>query len=373
MHVIALENEPSTRRGGQEISLRDVCRGLTQRGHTVTLLYRSPGNLLDEYRSFCQQVMPLRQYRVEMKQPLTSSWQLIDDLRRVPAPPNSLVYSNQYHDSFSGMVLARLKGLPFVCHLRLPPPPALGWQWNLGMRSTRRLIAVSQQTKGEWIKRGFAANRIDVVYNGVSPERFTPATNRQEARSQLSLPADIPLISYVSRLDRDKGLETLIRAFDQAMQQGLTAHLAIAGKPHNQRPEYLDTLKSLVHSLSLANHITFLGHVSQPQQVYQASDLMVLPSEWPEPFARSLLEAMACGIPVLGSRMGGIPELLSGPFSRHLFEAGSVEELASKLQQFIHWREQEPDLGQRCRDHIAQNFNLTKTVDGVEAALLKAL
>lgn len=373
MHVVVLENEPSSRRGGQELSLLDVCRGLHQRGHTVTLLYRQPGDLLTQYQTFCQEIRPLRQYRIEMAQPLTASWQLLDDLRQIPIPGQSLVYSNQYHESFAAMVLARLRGIPFVCHLRLPPPPALGWQWGLGMKSTRRIIAVSQQTKEQWVQRGFAADRMDVVYNGVSPQRFLPAENVAAMRSQLHLPPNRPLVSYVGRLDKAKGLETLLKAFQRVCQRGLVAHLVIAGKPHLQKPEYQDQLKRLVGQLALESHVTFLGHVSQPQQVYQASDVMVLPSEWPEPFARSLIEAMACGIPVIGSRMGGIPEFMSGPFANGLFEAGDVEALADRIEQVVGWRDQDPDLGRRCREHVIQNFNLTQTLDGVETSLLKAL
>ncbi|MBD0337409.1 MAG: glycosyltransferase family 4 protein, partial [Cyanobacteria bacterium Co-bin13] len=300
MHIVVLENEPSTQRGGQELSLLDVCRGLAQRGHRLTLLYRSPGDLLAEYETFCHSVMQLRQYRIEMRQPLTSTWQLISDLRQVAVEPPGLIYSNQYHDSFAGLVLSRLKGVPFVCHLRLPPPPALGWQWSLGMKSARRLIAVSQQTKEEWVSRGFAPDRIDVVYNGIDPERFAPIKNAAGMRSHLNLPPDKPLVCYVGRLDPTKGLETLLKAIQ--LTDG-TVHLAIAGKP--RRPDYLNALKKQVKELGLEQQVTFLGHVSQPQQVYGASDLMVLPSQWPEPFGRSLIEAMTCGIPAIGSRIGG--------------------------------------------------------------------
>ncbi|MBD2256762.1 glycosyltransferase family 4 protein [Pseudanabaena sp. FACHB-2040] len=367
MHIIVLENEPSTQRGGQELSLLDVCRGLAQRGHRLTLLYRSPGDLLAEYQTFCHSAMLLRQYRIEMRQPLTSSWQLVNDLRRVAVEPPGLVYSNQYHDSFAGLVLSQLKGVPFVCHLRLPPPPALGWQWSLGMKRARRLIAVSQQTREEWVKRGFAAEQIDVVYNGIDSERFMPAGEVAEMRSHLNLPPDKPLVCYVGRLDPTKGLETLLRAVQRIAP---TVHLAIAGK--SRRPDYLTVLKTLVRDLGLEQQVTFLGHVSQPQQVYGASDLMVLPSEWPEPFGRSLIEAMACGIPVIGSRIGGIPEVLTGPLAENLVEAGNAAALAQRIQQLAQWRHHDPGLGQRCRDYAVSQFSLVRTLDGVESSLVKA-
>lgn len=374
MHIIALENQPSSQRGGQELSLFDVCRGLAARGHQVSLLYRSPGDLLTQYQQFCQQTVPVRQYRLEMKQPLQSSWQLASDIRQVSVGPDSVVYANQYHDSFLGLLLAGWHRLPLVCHLRLPPPPALGWQWRWGMASARRLIAVSQQTRQAWIECGMRPERIACVYNGIDPQRFSPApAGWVEARSRFSLPADRSLITYVGRLDRPKGVETLIRGFGLALEAGLAGHLAIAGKPHNQRPTYLDELKGLVQALALGEQVSFLGHVAAPEQLYQASDLLVLPSEWPEPFGRTLIEAMACGTPALGSRTGGIPEVLSGPLAAGLFEPANAAALAQRLVQFGRWREQDPGLGQRCREQAIARFDLSQTLSGVEQALLAAL
>lgn len=371
MNIIVLENQPSSRRGGQELSLFDVCRGLAQKGHSITLLYTATGNLLDQYATFCSDLIKVDNYRFNAKRPLQSLSKLLPDLWTAALKKADVVYSNQYHDSFFGCTLSRLKRIPFVCHLRLPPPSPLGWQWQIGMKGASRLIAVSDHTKQEWHQLGYSADTIDVVYNGINETIFSPSSSVASACQQLGLPADCLVVSYVGRLDRHKGIETLIKGFAQLNQPHVC--LAIAGKPHNDNASYLAELKSLAAHLNISEKVIFLGHVDQPVQVYQSSDLVVLPSEWPEPFGRTIIEAMSSGIPVLASRVGGIPEILTDSFSQGLFESANPHSIAEKLHQHLSWREQNPTLGKQCREHILDKFTLDNALAKIEQSLLKAV
>ncbi|MEL6881408.1 MAG: glycosyltransferase family 4 protein [Cyanobacteria bacterium J06607_10] len=386
MNITVLENQPSSRRGGQELSLFDVCRGLAKKGHSITLLYTATGNLLDQYATFCSDLIKVDNYRFNAKRPLQSLSTLLPDLWTTALKKADVVYSNQYHDSFFGCTLSRLKQIPFVCHLRLPPPSPLGWQWKIGMKGASRLIAVSNHTKQEWCQLGYSADAIDVVYNGINETIFSPASSVAAARQQLGLPADRYVVSYVGRLDRHKGIETLIQGFAQLNQpQANQPHanqpqanqpqacLAIAGKPHNDNASYLAELQSLAAHLNVAEKVVFLGHVDRPVQVYQSSDLVVLPSEWPEPFGRTIIEAMSSGVPVLASRVGGIPEILTDSFSHGLFESANPHSIAEKLHQHLPWREQNPTLGRQCREHVLDKFTLDAALANVERSLLKAV
>jgi glycosyltransferase involved in cell wall biosynthesis len=373
MHLVVLENQPASNRGGQEISLFDVCSGLAKRGHKLTLLYLQPGNLLKHYQQFCDQTILIKHYRIDTKKPLASAIDFYQDSQKVQFYPDALVYGNQYHDSFFGYLLARSHNAPYVCHLRLPPPPSLGWQWSLGVKGARRLIAVSQQTKQDWVRVGCRNRSIDVVHNGVEVNAFKPATDRSLLRTQWQLPLHSPIISYIGRLDKVKGLETLLHAFAVLLKTKPDAHLLIAGKPLLQKQHYRTELEALTAQLGITSQVTFLGHVAEPIALYQLSDLTVLPSVWAEPLGRTLLESMACGTPVIASRMGGIPEVLTGEFAEALVQPGDAEDLATKLQPFLNWRTTDPTLGDRCRHHIAENFTIQKTVAQIERTLLDAL
>lgn len=381
MHVIVLENEPSSERGGQERSLLDVCRGLAQRGHRLSLLYVQSGDLLAQYQTFCADWYAVSGYRFYPRYPLRSLQQWRRDIFKIPVTRDSVIYSNQYHDSLFGTTFARLRRVPFVCHLRLPPGLPLGVQCNWGMGGTDRLIAVSRQTQVDWQTAGFERKPIDVVYNAIDVDQFQPTTDLVACRHRWGLAAGDRAIAYVGRLDQVKGVETLLRAFAQMTPINsknpdagkAQIHLLVAGKPLITQSDYGEHLKRLTKHLGIETRVHFLGHVNDPRWVYQASDVVVLPSEWSEPFGRVLIEGMACAIPAVGSAIGGIPEVLADLPYNALFQPGNQAELANRLEMLIDWRSHQPDLGQQCRQHVKAKFLLSHTIDGVETALHRAL
>ena len=119
--------------------------------------------------------------------------------------------------------------------------------------------------------------------------------------------------------------------------------------------------------------VDFLGHVANPISLFQASDVTVLPSLWSEPFGRTVIESMACGTPVVASRVGGIPEILTGEFQKGLFEPGNERSLADAVGRLMNWRDEDTQLGERCREHVVANFNVDKTISGVESVFLKVV
>ena len=113
MHIIVLENQPTAARGGQHLSLLDVCWGLSQRGHTISLLYEQAGDLQEQYQQFCLQTLLVKGYTIHNK---TDIYPLIAEVWRlkwqIPDSKDSVVYINQYHDSLFGSALALAKQIP---------------------------------------------------------------------------------------------------------------------------------------------------------------------------------------------------------------------------------------------------------------------
>jgi len=226
--------------------------------------------------------------------------------------------------------------------------------------------------KLDWINTGYKEGLeeiIDVVYNGIDLEVYKPANDLSRIRKEWNIPTNISVISYVGRIDKQKGLETLIKAFALLLKTGVHTKLLIAGQPVAQGEEYKKYLEQLATDLGIENHVDFLGHITNTTSLYQVSDVTVLPSLWSEPFGRVIVESMACGTPVVASRIGGIPESLTGEFQNGLFEPGNERDLSDTLNQIVYWRSKEPKLGERCREHVVSKFSLDKMVDGVEKVL----
>ena len=225
----------------------------------------------------------------------------------------------------------------------------------------------------DWVKSGFNEEKIDIVHGGTNPEIFKPTSDFSLIRKEWNIPESTKIISYVGRLDKEKGLETLIKAFALLKKSNLDAKLLIAGKPLSQGEEYKQSLEQLAIDLGIEQDVDFLGHVANTTSVYQVSDVAVLPSLWSEPFGRTNIESMACGTPVVASRTGGITEILTEEFQNGLFEPGNQQELADTLDSIVYWRDKDPTLGKRCRDHILSNFTLDTMVDGIEKVLLRVV
>ncbi|MBQ5755468.1 MAG: glycosyltransferase family 4 protein [Oscillospiraceae bacterium] len=152
---------------------------------------------------------------------------------------------------------------------------------------------------------------------------FLPLGTRYEAR-----PARNEDLLYLGRLSREKGLATLLRAM--ALCPG--ARLKIAGDGPQK-----EELEALAKELQLGERVEFLGFVSgQPlQELVAGCKAVVLPSEWYENGPYSVMEALAAGKPVLGSRIGGIPELVKDGQTGFTFEAGSAEALAGAVEKLL--------------------------------------
>jgi glycosyltransferase involved in cell wall biosynthesis len=386
MHLIVLENELTSLRGGQELNLFEICRGLAQRGHRISLLYLKEGNLLNAYQGFCDRVIKISSFGFDRRRPddvlrflpsMAQVWQ-------IPVTSDSIVFSNDYHFSLFGYALSYFRNLPYLCYLQIPPCD-FNRQRKFGLSRVNRFIAVSHQTKHDWADLGYPQDRIDVVHNGTDLEKFKPVDDRTALRQQWNVSGNTKLISYIGRIDTEKGLETLVKATAVLQAQGIDAQVRLAGKPvvhysfskgrecEDEGMKYQRSLEQLAQELGVGDRVQFVGHLSNAALLYQASDVTVLPSVWTEPFGRSIIESLACGTPVVASQIGGIPEILTGDLAEHMFEPGNAKDLAAHLAQVLHWRDKEPDLGDRCRQHVMQHFSYASMVDGVERSLLKAI
>ncbi|GAA6620017.1 glycosyltransferase family 4 protein [Scytonema sp. NUACC26] len=392
MHLIVLEQTPSSRLGGQQIALFDICCGLAEKGHKISLLYTQEGNLLEQYQQFCDRVFKVKRYLINRPQYV---FDFLIDLwkvgKNIPFDCKTLVLSNQFHDTPFGSALASYKNVPLVCYLHLPPPrkKLATWQWNMGLRGLKKFLAfsnlgsqwsiglkgvkhfitVSNHTKSDWVNSDYPENIIDIVYNGVDLEVYKPTNDFVKTRKEWNISEDIEVISFVGRLDRAKGVETIIKAFALLQKNFPNTRLLIAGNSVNDKEDYKKLLEQLVVDLKVEQSVKFLGHVNNTTSLYQVSDVTVLASQWSEPFGRAIIESMACSTPVVGSRIGGIPEILTGEFQNFLFEATNERDLAETLSRVINWREKDAQLGERCRHHISSKLSFEKMIDGIEKVL----
>lgn len=200
------------------------------------------------------------------------------------------------------------------------------------------------------------------IPGGVDVERFKPVESKVQLRRELSLPEDKLVLLTVRRLSARMGLENLVRAMTIVEKQRDDVVLIIGGKG-----ELWGRLKQLVEELGLKH--TFLpGYISYDKDLpryYQASDLFIMPSVTLEGFGLSTLEAMACGVPVLGTPTGGTPEILREVLPDFILSGVTPEDLASGILQKLP-RLRDPALQAQVYS-FAQRYSWKRITDSVEA------
>lgn len=192
-----------------------------------------------------------------------------------------------------------------------------------------RVVCVSEDLHHACRKLGVAENRCLLIENAIDTTQFTRRTGRDEAKRRLGLPAGVFTIGAVGRLSEEKGYDLLIRAVDHLIRDGYDVALMIIGEG-NQR----EKLEALLAELGRGGRTRLLGFQGDVLPLYEAMDLFVL-SSLSEGLPNVVLEAMALEVPVVATRIAGIPKLIEDGRNGLLVEPGSIDALAEAIARTI--------------------------------------
>jgi glycosyltransferase involved in cell wall biosynthesis len=283
-----------------------------------------------------------------------------------------LVHTNTIHNLY-GLAAARLTGRPHVWHVR-----EIVWQSPLVWRLERalalrsdRVIVTSEAVGAQFRQRdGALPAHVRRVPNGVDLEAFRPGPTNGSVHASLGFPADAPLVGTVCRLDAWKGVDLFLHAAALVHRTVPTARFVVVGGAIEGQEAYAATLEALAARLELAEVVRFAGWRYGPAEmpaVYRALHVLVLPSRRPEPFGLVLLEAMACGRPVVATDHGGPREICLPGETGLLVPPGDADALAAAIAWLLVHPERARAMGEAGRRRVETHYDLTATVRGVEA------
>ncbi len=229
---------------------------------------------------------------------------------------------------------------------------------RLATHPMTKMIAISEFIKEQLLAGGVREDKIVVRHLGIDTTRFTPDPSaRRELEEQYGIGPDELILSTVSYLKPIKNPQTIVEACGLLARRNVPTHLFVAGDG-----EMMEELQALSQRLGIHDRTHWLGLVPDPTRLLQASDLFILATSG-EAFGLVLTEAMACGVPVVGSRSGGIPEVVADGETGLLVPPLNPEAFADALEKL--WRDTE--LRMRFREQgiarVNQYFTMERTVE----------
>jgi alpha-maltose-1-phosphate synthase len=219
-------------------------------------------------------------------------------------------------------------------------------------------IAITKKAREALILEGTNPNRITVIPAGIDCETFKPATTEETGSSK-----DAIKILFVGRFVPEKGIFDLLNAFSLLLKKEQNIELLIVGKGTT---EMRMEIEMLIANLKIAHKVKFLGSIrySNMPQIHNLADIFCLPSvetkTWAEQFGYSMVEAMACGKPVVSTCTGSIPEVVKHRVTGILVEPNSPIALEGALEELYLNKKQREAFGRNARGWVLENFEANK-------------
>jgi len=299
---------------------------------------------------------------------LRAAWELAQVVRR---DGYRLLHAHTPRSVWTARMAARWAGVPLVYHVHSPVTRDSTRPWRdrgkalaerFGAAGAAHLIAVSESLRQYMIQQGYDAQRISVVPNGV-PCR--PVTTRPRNRRE---PWQLGTVALVRPR---KGIDVLLRALTLVRHSGSDVRLNVVGP--FESPEYARELQQLAADLGVNDLVQWSGFTRDVDAALAGMDVFVLPSLFGEGMPMVVLEAMAAGVPVVATRVEGIPEVIRDRVDGLLATPGSPEDLARAIVTLLDGRADARALAASARQRQEAHFSDRSMAAGVAAVYRRVL
>lgn len=234
------------------------------------------------------------------------------------------------------------------------------YYWTL-TKLSKRVFCISQAIMQQYRKWSYGdCSNVETLYIGT--QLVSPKYTQDEARNLLKLPHDRTIITNISAIERIKGIDLIIKAVAKLKQKGLDVlFVHIGGLRSNtiEQQQYADSLKQLVTDLDVMDSVVWLGRRLDVQDILPMADIYVHPSR-SEGLGCVLLEASVAGLPLVGSKVGGIPEIVHDHENGLLVDTDNAEQVAYAIEQLL---SDAKNYGEQTRKMVCQHFDQTKQAD----------
>jgi glycosyltransferase involved in cell wall biosynthesis len=291
-----------------------------------------------------------------------------------------LIYCNGTNADFAGGAVAWLSGVPALWHVRYTSVPAAVRSLHQKLAESagvRRIVCVSEAAAS--LFPGLR-EKVRVIHNALDLAEFSREKVESRLKDELGLGPDTVVFGSHGRVLRRKGYLEMIEAAERALgmmkdsERRRVRFVVVGDTPEDFAENHLEECRELVRRARLDQHVHFLGFRADVRPYVCDFDVAVVPSVYPDPLPRAVIESMAFGLPVLGFDVGGVREMLADGETGTLV-AGDPPDVAGLAEQFVRYF-REPELRQRqgraARARVEQRFDARRHSARIQEEIVQA-
>jgi glycosyltransferase involved in cell wall biosynthesis len=343
--------------GGAEAYLSELMRWLVREpDFELSAIVLNEGRLAEELRKLSVKVLIVSEASSNLLNAMT---QIVRSFRENPC---DLIHTHKPKDNVLGVLAGILSCHPLVVRTVHGSPEIFTGMKRLRMILHElpnqfcnkflvdRVIAVSNDLKNR-LGQYYDSDKVVCIHNGISHREMYAGEGSNEIRSMLGLDKGDYVIGSVGRLTAVKGHEFLIRAAAHFVEGPRIVKVILVGDGPLRKH-----LEELAFHLGVSERVIFTGHQEHPRGFLRAMDVFVLPS-LNEGIPLALLEAMSVSLPIVASRVGGVPEVIEHERAGLLVEPGNEQELAKACNRFIRDKLLADTLGSAAHLKVTSHFS----------------
>lgn len=232
-----------------------------------------------------------------------------------------------------------------------------------------RVIANSAAVERGFLDIGIKENKIGVIYNGKDIDKFERAVP-MGFRQRYGWDSQSILVGFVGQLSPNKGVENFIEAAERVVAGRKKCYFVLIGEATPLFRHFEEEMRKRVGENGLSKQVIFTGRLNQIERAYADLNIVVVPSRHEDPAPNVNIEAMASGVPVIATRVGGTPEMVLDGETGILVDKESPDQIAERIFQLAGNEELRKKMGRSGRERVRRMFDIRKNAALVEEVLV---
>jgi len=267
----------------------------------------------------------------------------------------NLLHSHKYKTNLFSLLAVKNSKIPLIstCHNWLSDNPKMKFYEYLDKKVLRkfdRVIPVSKEIEEKLTVSGIPPHKICKIENGIDIRKFNIHNNSKAIKKELNIGEDRRVVGFVGRLDNNKGISYLLEAAKKILEDNTKIVFLIVGDGPLKEKFYKKT-----QTLGIEKNVIFTGNREDMPEMYHIMDIFILPS-LKEGFPLAVLEAMASKLPVIATRVGDIPDILSNE-SGILINPESVDEIKNALMDLIYNKDKAENIARSGYKRVVESYS----------------